>query len=117
VLFILGDNACRYSIPGGRIVVALWQDGNEANISLTDQGIGIPSQDLERIFERNFRSDNALHAHDDGSGLGLPMAKSILKAHDGHITVSSTENMGSTFTLTLPLLAAAQENELINDNN
>jgi len=117
VLFILGDNACRYSIPGGRIVVALWRDGNEANISLTDQGIGIPSQDLERIFERNFRSDNALHAHDDGSGLGLPMAKSILKAHDGHITVSSTENMGSTFTLTLPLLTAAQDNEPINDIN
>ena len=108
VLFILGDNACRYSKPGGHITVALWLDGNEVNFSLTDQGIGIPDQDLERIFDRHFRSPNALLSRDDGSGLGLPMAKSIMKAHGGRITVSSTENSGSTFTVTLPLILAEQ---------
>ncbi len=102
-LFILGDNACRYSNPGGHISVALWTDGKEANISLTDQGIGIPVQDLERIFDRHFRSRNAQHSRDDGTGLGLPMAKSILMVHGGRITVTSTENSGSTFTITLPL--------------
>ncbi|MDO9163422.1 MAG: HAMP domain-containing sensor histidine kinase [Methylococcaceae bacterium] len=117
VLFILGDNACRYSIPGGRITVSLGLEASEVKISLTDQGIGIPSQDLERIFERNFRSDNAQHAHDDGSGLGLPMAKSIIKAHDGIITVSSAENVGSTFTLILPLLPKEQDNEQRNNND
>jgi len=74
-------------------------DGKEASFSLTDQGIGIPAQDLVRIFERNFRSQNARRSRDDGTGLGLPMAKSILKAHGGEFTVTSIENSGSTFTV------------------
>jgi signal transduction histidine kinase len=109
VLFILGDNACRYSKPGGHISVALQADAKEVNFSLTDQGIGIPTQDLERIFDRHFRSKNALRSRDDGSGLGLPMAQSILKAHGGRIEVVSTENLGSTFTVTLPLISVTQE--------
>jgi len=115
LLFILGDNACRYSNAGGHIAVALWVEGKEANFSLTDQGIGIPAQDLERIFDRNFRSQNAQLSRDDGTGLGLPMAKSILKAHGGSITVTSTENSGSTFTITLPLISAAPDDEQINE--
>jgi signal transduction histidine kinase len=107
VLFILGENACRYSKPLGHIAVALWRDGKQACFSLTDQGIGIPAEDLERIFERHFRSSNAQHSRDDGSGLGLPMAKSILQAHGGQIAVRSVENSGSTFTVTLPLLTVA----------
>lgn len=107
LLFILGDNACRYSNPGGRISVALSVHGKQATISLTDQGIGIPAQDLERIFDRRFRSQNALSAREDGTGLGLPLAKSILKAHGGDIGVTSTENSGSTFTVTLPLILVA----------
>ncbi|MGZ4959879.1 MAG: sensor histidine kinase [Methylomonas sp.] len=105
LLFILGDNACRYSRPNGRIAVALWQDDNRACFSLTDTGIGIPAQDLERIFDRNFRGQNARSSRNDGSGLGLPMANSILKAHGGSIEVSSIENSGSTFTVTLPLIS------------
>ncbi|MBD9357953.1 sensor histidine kinase [Methylomonas albis] len=107
VLFILGENACRYSKPLGHIGVALWREGKQACFSLTDQGIGIPTEDLERIFERHFRSSNAQHSRDDGSGLGLPMAKSILQAHGGQIAVRSVENSGSTFTVTLPLLTVA----------
>ena len=106
LLFILGDNACRYSEPGGQISVALRVEGKEAGFSLTDQGIGIPEQDLERIFDRHFRSRNALSSRNDGSGLGLPMANSIVKTHGGKITVSSIENTGSTFTVTLPLISA-----------
>lgn len=105
VLFILGDNACRYSKPGGRIAVALQVDGDMASFSLSDQGIGIPEEDLERIFDRHFRSQNALASRDDGKGLGLPMAKSILKAHGGSITAASSENSGSTFTVVLPLVS------------
>jgi two-component system OmpR family sensor kinase len=114
LLFILGDNACRYSNPGGHIEVALWVNGKEANFSLTDQGIGIPAQDLERIFDRHFRSQNALRSRDDGTGLGLPMAKSILKAHGGDITVTSIENSGSTFAITLPLISVEQDDYQIN---
>ncbi|MGJ0431438.1 ATP-binding protein [Methylobacter sp.] len=109
VLFILGDNACRYSNPGGHIAVELFTDGDEAYLSLSDQGIGIPAQDLERIFDRNFRSKNALHMRADGTGLGLPMAKSIIKAHGGRIAVTSAENSGSKFTITLPLISAEQD--------
>ncbi len=105
VLFILGDNACRYSNPGGRIAVALQVDGDTASFSLSDQGIGIPAEDLERIFDRHFRSQNALASRDDGKGLGLPMAKSILKAHGGSIIATSIENSGSTFTVILPLVS------------
>ncbi|MDD5580018.1 MAG: HAMP domain-containing sensor histidine kinase [Methylobacter sp.] len=114
VLFILGDNACRYSNPGGHIAVALRVNGKEASVSLTDQGIGIPAQDLERIFDRHFRSSNALHSRDDGSGLGLPMAKSILKAHGGPVTVASIENSGSTFTVTLPLISVERDDYQVN---
>jgi len=116
VLFILGDNACRYSNPGGCITVALRVDGNEASFSLTDQGIGIPTEDLERIFKRHFRSQNALHAREDGTGLGLPMAKSILKAHGGRISVTSAENSGSTFTVSLPLLSAEPDHNALYQN-
>lgn len=104
VIFILGDNACRYSNPDGHILAELLVDGQHATFRLSDQGIGIPAQDLERIFERHFRSSNAQDTRDDGSGLGLAMAKSIVKAHGGQIEVSSVENFGSTFSVQLPLL-------------
>jgi two-component system, OmpR family, sensor kinase len=116
VLFILGENACRYSKPGGRIGVALWVENEQANFSLSDQGIGIPAKDIERIFDRNFRSQNAQHSRDDGSGLGLAMAKSIMNAHGGRIMVASTENLGSTFTVTLPLISAEKDESLTHDN-
>lgn len=106
VLFILGDNACRYSKPHGHISVALVVSGNEARFSVSDQGIGIPERDLDRIFDRHFRSKNALNSRDDGTGLGLPMARSIIKAHGGRIDVDSTESAGSTFTITLPLIGS-----------
>ncbi len=105
LLFILGDNACQYSKPNGHITLTLWLDNNQACFSITDTGIGIPAEDLERIFDRNFRSHNARRSRDDGTGLGLPMAKSILKAHGGSIAVTSIENIGSTFTVTLPLIS------------
>jgi signal transduction histidine kinase len=106
VLFILGENACRYSAPGGHIEIQLKTDNKEAVFSLKDQGIGIPEHDLERIFDRTFRSPNARRSYDEGTGLGLAMAKSIMNAHGGHINVISGINLGSTFTVTLPLLLA-----------
>jgi len=112
LLFILGDNACRYSNPGGHIAVALGVDGDMAVFSLADQGIGIPEQDLERIFDRHFRSQNALASRDDGKGLGLPMARAIAKAHGGSISATSIENSGSTFTVMLPLIITKQDDEI-----
>lgn len=105
VLFILGDNACRYSSSGKQITVHLDCNNNQAILSISDQGIGIPTQDLTRIFDRHFRSQNALNHSQEGSGLGLALAKSIVNAHNGELSVSSLENIGSTFTLTLPILS------------
>ncbi len=106
VLFILGDNACQYSNPKSQINIALRSDSGHAHLSITDQGIGIPSQDLEAIFQRYFRSSNARRSGRDGTGLGLPMAKSIVEAHGGKITVESVEGSGTSFTITLPRIAA-----------
>lgn len=105
VLFILGDNACRYSRDGGTIHLALYVTAESVNFSVADQGIGIPAQDLPRIFERHFRSKNALDLRIDGSGLGLPMANTIIQAHGGNISVNSIENSGSTFTVSLPTIS------------
>lgn len=112
ILFILGDNACRYSHPGGKIHLSIWQSADMAYFKLTDQGIGIPQHDLENIFDRQFRSKNAQISRQDGSGLGLPMAKAIIEAHNGQISVTSSENLGSCFTLTLPLFSKIEDQKL-----
>ncbi len=104
VLLILGDNACHYSNPDSLIAIHLQTDGKDARFTISDQGMGIPAADLELIFDRYYRSKNARHSRDDGTGLGLQMARSILKAHGGHISAASTEGEGTTFTVTLPLL-------------
>ena len=109
VLFILSDNACRYSNDGGRIEFQLDQDVTGVVLQISDCGIGIPAQDLEMIFDRYFRSSNARHSGEQGMGLGLPMAKSIVKAHGGEISVNSTEGIGTTFTVRLPFLPLAAE--------
>ena len=102
VLFILSDNACRYSNTGGRVEFQLDQEPTGVVLRISDCGIGIPAQDLEMIFDRYFRSSNARHSGEQGTGLGLPMAKSIIKAHGGDISVESKEGQGTTFTVKLP---------------
>jgi two-component system, OmpR family, sensor histidine kinase SenX3 len=72
-------------------------------ISVTDQGIGIPERDLERIFERFYRVDSARSRATGGTGLGLAIVKHVMAAHNGKVTVRSVEGAGSTFTLVVPL--------------
>lgn len=102
VLFILGDNACRYSYPNGQITLGLRTDGSTATLTVNDHGIGIAPQELEMIFDRYYRSTNARRSAEDGTGLGLPVAKTIVKAHGGQISVTSAEGTGTTFTVQLP---------------
>lgn len=102
-LFILGENACRYSLAGGLVTIGLRADDQAAVLTIRDQGIGIPRSDLERIFDRHFRGYNARQWCPDGQGLGLPMAKAITAMHKGRIEVSSPRDEGTTFTITLPL--------------
>ncbi|MBW8485386.1 sensor histidine kinase [Actinomadura parmotrematis] len=99
------DNAVAYSPENTRVVVATRRaDEAYAEINVTDQGIGIPPGDLERVFERFYRVDPARSRQTGGTGLGLAIVKHVVTKHDGQVTVWSKEGSGSTFTIRLPLL-------------
>jgi two-component system sensor histidine kinase SenX3 len=97
------DNAVKYSEPGSGVCLATSVAGGKLVISVTDQGIGIPSRDLERIFERFYRVDYARSRATGGTGLGLAIVRHVVQAHGGEVTVESVEGQGSTFRVTLSL--------------
>jgi two-component system, OmpR family, sensor histidine kinase SenX3 len=98
------ENAVAYSPEKTRVVVTTRRLGGEVvEISVADQGIGIPDRDLQRIFERFYRVDPARSRATGGTGLGLAIVKHVMFAHAGKVTVWSEEGLGSTFTLQLPL--------------
>lgn len=95
-------NAVAYSNEGSRVVVTTRAEGAKVQISVVDQGIGIPAEDIDRIFERFYRVDPARHRSTGGTGLGLSIVKHVAATHGGDISVWSVQGQGSTFTLTLP---------------
>ena len=97
------DNAVKYSDGDRRIVVDLARDGDEAVISVSDHGIGIPRDQQERIFERFHRVSTGLVHDIKGSGLGLSLVQHIAEAHGGRVTVASEVGKGSTFIIRLPI--------------
>jgi len=102
-LFInLLNNAVKFSAPGGKITIAAKLESEKVSVSVSDTGMGIAPENIDKIFRRFFRIDYAGLADKGGSGLGLSIAHSIAKIHHGDITVSSQLGQGSTFTLTLP---------------
>ena len=102
LLTILVDNAIKYSARGTVKVSALRQN-RQLVIKVEDEGIGIDTQDIERIFERFYRVDKARTRAEGGFGLGLPIAKLIVEQHHGTIEVESKKNGGSSFIVKLPL--------------
>jgi two-component system sensor histidine kinase SenX3 len=100
------DNAIKYSGPGDAVQVGACVSGNRIAFVVRDHGIGIPSRDLERIFERFYRVDRARSRETGGTGLGLSIVRHVAQAHGGDVTVQSLEGEGSTFTLSLPLAGA-----------
>jgi two-component system sensor histidine kinase SenX3 len=98
------ENAVSYSPDKTRVVITTRAASSwTAEISVSDQGIGIPERDRERIFERFYRVDPARSRATGGTGLGLAIVKHVTAAHGGNVTVWSQEGVGSTFTLRLPL--------------
>ncbi|OLT28005.1 two-component sensor histidine kinase [Nocardiopsis sp. CNR-923] len=95
-------NAVAYSPKNTRVAVSVGVSRSSVDVSVADQGIGIPQQDLERIFERFYRVDAARSRATGGTGLGLAIVKHIMTHHRGEVTVWSKEGSGSTFTLRLP---------------
>lgn len=105
-------NAVAYSAEGTRVAVASRSQGDQVEISVTDQGIGIPEADLDRIFERFYRVDAARSRQTGGTGLGLSIVKHVIANHGGEIAVWSVEGEGSTFTMKLPLTPTYEESPL-----
>jgi two-component system phosphate regulon sensor histidine kinase PhoR len=97
------ENAIKYTPDGGRVSVSASANDGAIHIAVADNGIGIPTDDLPRIFERFYRVDRSRSREMGGTGLGLSIVKHVAQAHGGSIDVDSTPGVGSTFTLTLPL--------------
>lgn len=95
-------NAIQYSKAGGRVGIGVAVDDGVVEISITDQGVGIPQEDLGRVFERFFRVDQARSRNTGGTGLGLSIVKHVIENHGGDVRVWSQIGHGSTFTIRLP---------------
>jgi PAS domain S-box-containing protein len=102
VLSNLIGNAIKYSPQGGLIRVGGWVEKDEVGIFVSDEGIGIPTTEQERIFDRFARVDNSLTRQTPGAGLGLFLVKAVIEAHGGRVWVESRPGQGSTFNFTLP---------------
>ena len=96
------NNAIKYSPAGGTITCRLLETHKNVIVSISDEGLGIPKQNLGKVFDRFFRVDKARSRAMGGSGLGLAISKESVKAHGGSIWVESEENRGSTFFISLP---------------
>ncbi|WP_346743234.1 cell wall metabolism sensor histidine kinase VicK [uncultured Streptococcus sp.] len=109
------NNAIKYSPDGGKITVTMKTTDDQMILSISDQGLGIPKQDLPRIFDRFYRVDRARSRAQGGTGLGLAIAKEIIKQHDGFIWAKSEYGKGSTFTIVLPYDKDAVREEVWED--
>ena len=109
------NNAIKYSPDGGKITVTMKTTDDQMILSISDQGLGIPKQDLPRIFDRFYRVDRARSRAQGGTGLGLAIAKEIIKQHKGFIWAKSEYGKGSTFTIVLPYDRDAVKEEVWED--
>ena len=109
------NNAIKYSPDGGKIIVTMKTTDDQMILSISDQGLGIPKQDLPRIFDRFYRVDRARSRAQGGTGLGLSIAKEIIKQHSGFIWAKSIYGKGSTFTIVLPYDKDAVKEEVWED--
>jgi signal transduction histidine kinase len=109
VLRNLLDNAVKYSPAGGLIVVRGEVREDEVVVSVADQGVGLTPEHLNRLFEKFFRAKSSLGRHVVGSGLGLPISRTIVESHGGRIWAESQVGEGTTLFFALPLEGPSQE--------
>ena len=103
ILINLLDNAIKYTPEGGRVTVsAIEKDSKDIQFSIEDNGIGIPKEDLSRIFERFYRVNKGRSKELGGTGLGLSIVKHLVQAHGGRVWVDSQPGKGSVFYFTVP---------------
>ena len=101
ILLIFLDNAVRYTPKGGHVALNTWTSGNSCGFTVSDNGIGIAPEDHQRIFERFFRVDTARTPR-DGAGLGLAIARRLIEAHGGTVSVESDLGQGARFIVRFP---------------
>lgn len=103
ILFNLAENGIKYNKTGGKLILKLTRENDDAVLEISDTGTGIPEASINRVFERFYRVDKARSRQTGGSGLGLSIVKTMVERNDGTIKVSSLENIGTTFTVTFPV--------------
>ena len=108
MLLNLTENAIKYNVPGGSVTVQVFANNQEANVAISDTGIGIAEEHLPRLFERFYRVDKGRSRQMGGTGLGLAIVKHIVHSMGGEIEVHSKLDEGTEFLITLPL--APKEN-------
>jgi len=96
------DNAIKYTPPGGRINLEAYQKQKHLIITIKDTGMGIPQEEISRIWDRLYRGDQSRHQR--GLGLGLSLVRAIISAHKGRINVFSEPGKGSTFIIHIPVI-------------
>ena len=114
----LTENAIKYNVPGGSVTVQVFANDQEANVTISDTGIGIAEENLPRLFERFYRVDKGRSRQMGGTGLGLAIVKHIVRSMNGEIEVHSKLGEGTEFLITLPLAPAENpDKETIFDGN
>lgn len=103
VFGILIDNACKYAVAGGRVIVSAKREGKHAVVRVNNTGAPIPADDLPHIFDRFWRADEARTSGAGGYGLGLSIARSIVEEHGGTLSAQSSAENGTTFTAKFPI--------------
>ena len=102
VVYNITDNAIKYTPSGGTVTVYVFNDGEFCRIEIVDTGIGIPEDDINKIFDRFYRVDKARARESGGTGLGLSIANDVVVMHEGKILVDSTEGVGTKFIIIVP---------------
>ena len=108
----LVENAIKYNKRGGMVRVTVRSDGESCVLRVSDTGMGIPQELQEKIFQRFYRPDKSRSKETGGTGLGLAIVKHVAIRHGGNVEVESDESLGSTFTVTLPLLDDSDDDVL-----
>jgi signal transduction histidine kinase len=115
VIVNLVDNGLKYSLEGGQVIVSAKVDGDFVEVSVQDQGIGIPASLVPNLFSKFYRSHRSRETV-SGTGLGLYISKAIVESHGGTMSVRSTEGEGSTFSFTLPIYSTVADKLLASNN-
>jgi signal transduction histidine kinase len=111
IVFNLIENGIKYNVPGGTLTVRLHREEDNAILTVSDTGMGIPEDAIDHVFERFYRVDKARSRATGGSGLGLAIVKSIVQRNRGEINVTSEAGKGTTFTVVFPAFDTEVEQE------